>query len=126
MKKELVAKIQKVMDEASVAGRSLTAVHASLEKKFKPIEDINVIMVIDRYRNYLKWWTATYGSTNPKYVKSENKKKHLFDFITFELYKKDWVIEKTKRDDYIFGKYDPEQLEKSVRVLLKEFNLEIK
>ena len=87
---------------------------------------ITIDKAIAKYEEYLRWWNMKFKNRDPRYIARNDEK---FDFITFLLnnhFDKTYKIEKSERDRYIFGDYDPDELERALTFFLKKIGLEPK
>jgi|GEM_PF-4768808 hypothetical protein len=88
---------------------------------------VNPQYIVDKYRVYLKWWRATYGSRDQQYLSKEEKKVDIYIFSSSKMYENTLKVEMSERDHYIFGdEYDMEDVESALKNLLKKLKLKIR
>lgn len=60
--------------------------------------------IVDKYKEYLDQYDSKYGDTEEKFIKAENRKMNIEDFLRTYGWKKRYPIPQKKRDYYLFGK----------------------
>jgi len=67
-------------------------------------------MLLERYRRYVRWWQASFGEREARYISRHDELKNIFEFIKAEMYNREFLLPKQSRDYYYFDSMDENQL----------------
>ena len=80
-------------------------------------------LIILKYKQYLDKWEYDFGKHDPIYMKKEQLRKPLNDFVFSDDYKNDFSIKLNERDRYFFGDANPFKLDKALLVFYEKYNM---
>jgi hypothetical protein len=75
--------------------------------------------IAESYQEYMSYWTASFGQTEPRYVSNQNKLKTIYEFINTLSFQKTWKIPDSNRMGYLFGGLSKKYLDKRYEEYLK-------
>jgi len=71
---------------------------------------------VKKYDRYLIWWKSTYGDVEQRFVSKDNKLKNIIDWFDESEYRNMFTLSKSHLDDYLFGGFSEEVLERKLRI----------
>lgn len=79
--------------------------------------------MVKAYKEYVDWWDITYQDREDKYIKKEEKKEDIKQFLQFGHFRNKYTIRKNVRDKYLFGDYSTEDLQQQLNVFKQKLGL---
>lgn len=73
---------------------------------------LSISILLEKYRQYIKWWTYTYGKQETRYIPSKDRKKTPEQFVLGAEYLNSRVMSSSNpnRDLYVFGPHSKASL----------------
>ena len=86
--------------------------YGNLDEEGKEI-DFNYI--VKKFTEYLNWWNNTFGDREKQFIGKNDLLKELPEWLAEGCYKRRYTIQRKGRDEYLFGSWEKEELERSLQ-----------
>jgi hypothetical protein len=75
-------------------------------------------LALERYKGYDNYWNSLYGTRDPKYIATKDRKMGFFSFLVKGEYNKIYKSVARPKDTYLFGNNTIEYLIKKLKTFL--------